>query len=481
MRQRVCGRGVSLVELTVVGLLLAALLTQLLWYPPTDDPDPDGFVTYTQQMLATGSLPESRRLPGYPVFLALASKLSARPLANNVYWLQLALMLAFSAAAWAVVRRWGGPLTAALFLAILAAPSFFARMSVVMLPDFIYALLFLPVFLAMVWWVLALRQRGGWVWLALFAVGLFVLQALRPTTAPLTALLLPALGVGWLSQRWTGRSVARLRDVLARGVALTVVALVVFAAVDRLLDTGARAYNATVPMYRAVIFLPPASDSPAEARIEAAKARFAQSEGQPIERARFQTYPRFRFYDEMRLEDVAAVWRDRLLAHPGRYLLSVWDDLRLGHYLLARTMVPFVLDLDRVPLFQVLYPPDDGSPRSQVFRRTGLILLEREPYPAMFPVQVEVAQAILALVAVWGLSGLGVWQLGRIAPGLTATFAVLGLLLVLMTAATNTVDPRYLLPVMPLVYLAEATGLAWIVRRLLGQLRTGAASAQSMR
>ena len=189
-------------------------------------------------------------------------------------------------------------------------------MSVVMLPDAIYSMLFLPVFLAINWWVLAARPRGGWLWLAPFALGLFVLQTLRPTTAALTLLLLPALGAGLLAQTWSRlQSGAALAVVGAHG-ALAVVGMVAFVAVDRLLDTGARAYNANVPLYRIVIFLPPADNSPAEQRIEAAKARFREQEGQAIERARFLTYLTFPFYDELPLDDVRAVWLGRLRSHP---------------------------------------------------------------------------------------------------------------------------------------------------------------------
>lgn len=456
-----------------MGLLFVVLVAQLLSYPPTDDPDPDGFVSYAQQLLATRALPESRRLPGYPAFLAVLSGLSPRPIARNVYWVQMALTVGFMVAAWAAVRRWTGPLTAALFLGIVAAPSFFARMSVVMLPDALYTMLFLPVFLAICWWALDARPRGGWLWLAPFAVGLFVLQTLRPTTAALTLLLLPALCIGLLAQERLNRTYTALWPAVVRVAALGMVSLVVFVAVDRLLDTGARAYNATVPLYRVVIYLPPATDSPAEQRIEAAKARFRELEGQPIERARFLTYLTFKFYDELPLEDVQAVWLARLRAHPFRYLGSVLEDLRLGHYLLARTIVPFFLDLDRVPLFRVLYPQDDGSERSRLFRQTGLTVLEREPYPASFPLQTEALQAALRVLAVWGLIALGVWQLGRRYPGQTATLTTLAALFVLMTAATNTVDARYLLPFMPLVYLAQAAGLVWIARSLLAAGQPG--------
>ncbi|MCC7372066.1 MAG: hypothetical protein IT306_26860 [Chloroflexi bacterium] len=463
----------TLLEAVLVVLLFLVLLAQLLSYPPTDDPDPDGYVTYAEHLRTTRTLPESRRLPGYPAFLAVVSTLSPRPIARNVYWVQLALMMLCSGVAWALLRRWAGPLVAATALGIVAAPSYLTRMSVVMLPDAVYTFIFLPVFSAIGWWVLSRQPRGGWLWLLPFAIGLFVLQALRPTTAALTLLLIPALLVGAWAQRRDTLSPLPWKVAFPRLGALLAVALTMFILVDHFLDTGARAYNADVPLYRVVIYLPPASDAPAEQRIEAAKARFREQEGQPIERARFLTYLVFQFSVELPLEDVRAVWLARLMAHPTAYLGSVVEDLRLGHYQLTRTMVPFFIDLDRIPLFRILYPRDDGSPAARVFYQSGLEILEREPYPATFPVETAVLQAVLRVIAFWGLLVLGAWQLAKPAPGQVALWLTLAALFTLMTAATNTVDARYLLPFMPPVVLAQAVGLVWIARTLAGWTGTG--------
>lgn len=452
----------------MVVVLFLTLLAQLLSYPPTDDPDPDGYVSYAEHLRTWHTLPESRRLPGYPAFLAVVSTLSPRPIARNVYWVQLALMMLCSGVAWALVRRWAGPLVAATALGILAAPSYFTRMSVVMLPDAVYTFLFLPVFIAMGWWALNRHPRGGWFWLLPFAAGLFALQSLRPTTSALTLLLAPALLVGVWAQRRDTLSPLPWRTVTLRLGALLAVALTVFVLVDRLLDTGARAFNSQVPLYRVVIFLPPASDSPAEQRIEVAKARFREQEGQPIERAKFLTYLVFQFYVELPVEDVRAVWFARLKAHPTAYVWSVIEDLRLGHYQVTRTMVPFFVDLDRIPLFRVLYPRDDGSPAARLFYQSGLEVLEREPYPATFPLETAALQAVLRVIAFWGLLGLGAWRLARVAPGQTAMWLTLAALFTLMTAATNTVHARYLLPFMPLVALTQAAGMVWIARTLAG-------------
>jgi hypothetical protein len=467
-------RGSKIVEGVLITLLAVLLVLQLLEYPVTDDPDPDGYVSYANHLTSTGRLlPDSRRLPGYPAFLALVAKASNRPLARNVYWVQFGLYVVAVLAAWLLVRRRFGPLTALILLGIVAAPCYVTRMSVVMLPDVPYTILWLPIFLAMGWWVISDHPPGGWVTLIPFGVGLLVLQAIRPTTVPLAILFVPALILGVLlargqeSQygvrfRW-GRGAA-----IGRALGLLGVALVVAVIADQLLDTGARAYNADVLAYRVAIFLPPAANTPAaftpaDTRIEAAKQHFREIEGQPIEQARFLTYPTFVFYDEINREDVLAVWQGRLLAHPIEYVGSILGNLRLTHYLIARRLVPFFLDLGHLSLFVEYFPRDDGSPAATLFRRTGLLVMDQQPFPANYPFEVETTWAVLRLLAVWGLAGFGVWQLGRRLPELTIAMTILGLLFVLTTAATNTADIRYVLPFVPLIYLAEAVGLVWLV------------------
>jgi hypothetical protein len=471
-----------MVESVLVTLLAVLLVLQILDYPVTDDPDPDGYVSYATYLTTTGRLqPDSRRLPGYPTFLALVSEVSSRPLARSVYWVQAGLYVAAVVAAWLVVRRRFGPLTALLALGIVAAPCYVTRMSVVMLPDVPYTILWLPIFLAMGFWVVSDQPPGGWVTLIPLGLGLLVLQAIRPTTTPLALLFVPALIVAILLARGS-ESTYGIRFSWGRGAAirraggLLGVVLLVAVISDRLLDTGARAYNLDVLAYRVAILLPPAAKtpgaySPADVRIEAAKQRFLEIEGQPIEQARFLTYPKFVFYDEIKREDVLAVWQGRLQAHPLLYVGSILDNLRLTHYLIARRLVPFFLDLDHLSLFVEYFPPDDGSPAASLFRRTGLLVLEQQPFPANYPLEVETAWAVLRLVAVWGLTGLGVWQLGRRLPELTIALATLGVLFVVTTAATNTADIRYVLPFVPLVYLAEAIGLVWIVESVVDAVR----------
>jgi hypothetical protein len=459
-----------LVELVLLGLLMILLVAQLLSYPPTDDADRDGYVAYANHLLANGSrLPDSRLLPAYPWFLSIASKVTGVPPARAAYWTQIVLTVAFVAVTWRAIRRLTGPFIALLFLGIVAAPSYFARMAVVVHPDALLMIVFVPVLLATTWWILALERPGGWLWLAPIGIGLYVLQALHPRMSILALLLVPALAVGLLVERSFQPLMAKTKLMPAtyRALSLMVVGLMAFGAVDGLLDTGARAFVGATAQYRVVTFLSPGATSVADQRIEAAKLRFREVEGQPIERARFMSYQTFSLPNELPIEDVRAVWRERLRSHPFQYALSVLNDLRLGHYFVARPFVPFFPNLDRVPIFRAPYPPDDGSLRSTLFRWTGLSVLEQEPYPANYPLQIETLYALIRVVAVWTLVAIGLWQVSVQSRGITVAIVTLFGLYVLVTAATSTIDARDVLPFVTLIYLAEAVGLAWLAQLLV--------------
>lgn len=459
------------IEAIVVVAVTAALLVQLLSYPTTTDPDPDGYVSYANHLLATGELPRSRRLPGYPVFLAAATLLFPGTLHEAVYWAQLWLMVAACLGVWAFARWRFGPLPAILFLGMVAAPSYLSRMSVLMLPDVPYSLLMLPFLLGVGWWTLAIRPPGRWWWLVILGLALFALHATRPTTFALLALYLPSLIVGLLVQRWIGDAsrLTSLRNALIRTGALLAIGMVVLVLNDRLLDTGARAYNAELIAYRVVTQLPPASGSAAEKRIEEAKRRFRRIEGQPIEEARFGTYEKFAMYTEFRQADVMEVWRDRLYAHPVEYLGVVWQEIRLGHYMLARHVVPYFMDLTRFSLFSARYPRDDGTPEGNMFRQYGLVVLDRKAGPAHYPLETDTTAAILQLIAAWGLLGLGVWRAAARYAAQTLALILLFVGFVVAVAATNTLDARYLLPFIVPIYLGQALGIAWIATVLSRQ------------
>jgi hypothetical protein len=146
--------------------------------------------------------------------------------------------------------------------------------------------------------------------------------------------------------------------------------------------------------------------------------------------------------------------------------LSVVNDLRLGHHMLARRFVPYYTDISRIELFVAFYPRNDGSTEGNLFRRTGLIILDRKPLPAHYPHRVDTTLAIVQLVSVWGLLGTGVWRVWRRDGALVIAFGMALLLFVVGMAATNTVDSRYLLPFATLIYLGQAIGVAWIAQWL---------------
>jgi hypothetical protein len=459
----------ALVEVAGVILLVTVLLIQLLSYPTTEDPDPDGYVSYANQLLATGTLAPSRRLPGYPIFLAVVARTVPGPLNEAVYWVQLWLTVLVCLGAWAWTRWRFGALPALCLLGIVAAPSYFSRMAVLMLSDVPYSMLMLPLLLGIGWWTLAAAPRGGWLWLLPFALLTFVLQATRATTLGIVVPFAGLLVVGLLVARRLGQAsrLAGPRTALARAAALIAVALLVGVACDRYLDTGAREFNADMLRYRAAVMLPPADNSAAERRIEDAKRRYRRVEGQRIEDARFSAYDSFDLHVEIRADDVRAVWQARLLAHPGQYLASVLDEFRLGHYIVARQFVPYFLDVPRYVRVWAHYPRNDGSPEGDLFRRSGLVVLDRPGAPPHNGLEVDQTSAIVQLAVVWGLIGLGLWRLWRRDAALIVAFVGTFVIFNVAVAATNTIDARFLLPFAIPIYLLEAIGVAWIAQTLV--------------
>jgi hypothetical protein len=173
----------------------------------------------------------------------------------------------------------------------------------------------------------------------------------------------------------------------------------------------------------------------------------------------------------MKREDVEAVWRARLFAHPAHYAGSIFDNLRLSQYLVSRRLVPFFQDSARLPVLAEPYPRDDGSQSSALFRRTGLVVPEQQPPPENTPLGINVAWALLRMFVVWGLAAVGIWQLSRLVPEMVIAIGLLGMLFVLTLAATSTVDIRDLLPFVPLVYLTQAVGLTWLIEAMVARTR----------
>jgi hypothetical protein len=223
-----------LAEAVIVVLLVMELVAQLMTYPPTYSPDPDGYVTYAQYLRDNRALmPSFPRLPGYPFFLALVTDLSSAPLPDNVWWVQGFLMVVLAVVAWALTRRWFGRLPAIVLLGILAAPCYFTRMSVVMLTDMLYSVLILPLLLAIVWWAFRPGSRRSWLWCLPFLLGMFVTQTIRPTTFLLGLMLGPSIVAGYLVARWLRHLGGELGPqlVLARAAVVMLLAFISFAAV----------------------------------------------------------------------------------------------------------------------------------------------------------------------------------------------------------------------------------------------------------
>jgi uncharacterized membrane protein YobD (UPF0266 family) len=463
---RRCGQ---VLEFFVAGVLVLLFAMQLMHYP-VQGGDPDGYVTLADHVAATHQLlPGSARMPGYPVFLALASGVLGMRFNEAGYWFQIGLALILAVGSWWFVRQVLGRRTALVFLLILATPNFLARIATMTLSDFLFAAFWVPFSIGAVVWLVRPggRRTDALSFVALIAL-LFVLQAVRPSGVLMTGELLAGVAVAVVVAallRWpAARGVLSTRRFWLKTFAMTVAMVVVFVAEDLAFGAGVRDFNALALQYRIVLALPAASAAPEDQQVEAIKERYRQIEGEPVESSRG-----VRRKDESPYPSpaqVSAVWSARLAAHPWLYVSTIVRDLKLNHFIVARYYVPFLTDSNTFSL-PLHYPMDDGSFASNVFRSTGLSVPDGYSVLGNDWVVRAVVEDIGQLFLMWGTLALGIWALLRRHFFVTVGLLVAAGLYTLMLAATVIPDPRYMLPFAVPCYIAQARGITYIFDKLV--------------
>ena len=143
---------------------------------------------------------------------------------------------------------------------------------------------------------------------------------------------------------------------------------------------------------------------------------------------------------------------ERVMAHPlGLPGCGVQQTLWRYHNF-VKQYAPFTSE---TRLYTLSYPPDDGSPRSTLFRTYGIELTgvpETATWDELWwPAVGEVARIVCFLVTV----GIGAARLVRRfrAPALAVLLAIV--ILLGIVGITLVLDPRYVLAFSPAIYLAE--------------------------
>jgi hypothetical protein len=454
-------RALLLVEVAVWIVLAVLLVRQLLSYDVTRDPDPDGYATYANHLKETWSLMHHhRRLPGYPLFLAVVDSIGPSTMHVDAYWAQFGLYLGWATILWLWVRRLTGPLVGLVFLAILAAPSFLTRSAIVMVADFLACVTFALSALVLYRAIRAPTRRQFAGWLGLLALLVALTFVIHPSTRPILVVLTGCLGLAALVYREPLR--------LARLVVALAVIAVSTSAASAVADRGSAQFiRGTIAMW-VLVCIPPATDTEEDRLIEATKRSLADRLGYPTEHAVPQFYPEFTPIQDIPDARLQAMALERVLAQPlglpGCGIRhSFW---RYNNF--VKQYAPFATETRFIMLS---YPPENGSPRSTLFRTYGIELMgvpDTATWDELWWLAVgEVARIVWFLVSVC----VGAASLVRRfrAPALAVMLAIMawgcivGLTLVL--------DSRYFMMFSPAIYLGEAVGIVAIVGRLVRPLR----------
>jgi hypothetical protein len=258
--------------------------------------------------------------------------------------------------------------------------------------------------------------------------------------------------------------------IAVRAAALVGVSLLLQTAILTICGSGALTFYRNAMHARIATYLSPVADTDADRIVERAKAEISAREGQRMEDENFTNTL------AVVQPAIEEVWWPRLTGRPLEYLGVVLDELRRKHYLVGTSFVPFAADT--TPSMSRI-PRKDASVVSRVYRTTGFYL------PGLGEgLQASagaLAEGLFRTALLWGTLLAGLAALHRRSPFVTLTllFALGGYILAL--ASGIFIDGRYLLPFAPLIYAAQASGLARFVTTLVARRSDAADATESSR
>lgn len=489
-----------------VFLLAAALAVKMaLEFPLTEDPDPEGFVTYARHLQSSWTLLEHRRPPVYPAILALVDKVGSASVQVEAFYLHIALTVAFVSVAGLFVCRTFGFLTALLFAStFLIGGSYFIWMSSLMLSDIVLTILYWMVLLC-AWFALRAKGFSRYLWLLAISVAVFVGQGVHASFDKRLLLVAAVAVFLWgahdlLLRVSTGRQ-QRFLGLSAAAVLLSISGVTIGAAtlsnqlllpnreptpyVD--LDEWLKLPTNYYGMWWTIVqltCLPPASNpSSLDLQLEQAKDAVSSRMGYRIERHRLASLnigspyePLRRFFEQNGREVPLDSWRARAWAHPAKFVGCSLSELKTQYHRIIRDITPWRPLGEKI--FNVQgWPAPTDSLRDRLFWKWGINFIGTEPVDAsaqtlLFAGIVELLKAI----AVIGSMVLGTLLIDR-RLGLMAGSIVLlsGVGWLLAASLINSAETRYLMPTLPYIALAQAVAgtavLRWNAQRLSGFVR----------
>lgn len=459
--------------------LLFLVLKQYLSYDVVSDPDPEGYVSYATHLVQNWTLPEEhRRLPGYPFFLVLVDALGPNGMLLDAYWAQFVLTAILVFVMWWYARKTYGVWVGLAFVGLFAIPNnFFVYFSTVAMSDLLrQVFLTIHFFLVMRYLDDRLPILDYWR-LLLLSINGAVTYLIHPGSQGIIYIFVFFLAASALVYGYAGKR--KPDHVFSRALAIKLVVVVLALAVvvavcKQWADRGNSLFYENWSGWRVAMCLPPASHNQLSEKIESAKNEISHRLGYPIEYARPNIFPELGatpIYETPPFGATREEWKQektaRLYAHPVQYLGCMFREILYRHYDVINHYSPLMPDN---AFYKPAYRPMDSSPASQVFRVTGIDLVQIDANANWREILGPLAQAIVKIVVFYGLLAIGLAVAAKRTPILTIAIPLTAIGWSLAIVTLVSLEPRYLLPFAPFIHLAQALAIVTIVKHLLGFL-----------
>lgn len=471
MARRDLKRNYGLVNASEVAFLVLCLWiiwSQALSYAtPTNDPDPDGYTSYSTRLRQQFEVDRQfRRYPGYPIFITVANKvfLSEKPdppggIHKPVHMLQTTVCLLFVVGFYIIVRNAFGILVAWISVAIIAFQSFLVLYTSLPFPDFIYSIGWAGCFWHIFHWVRSTQIVPSRFNLLVFILGIVLLQLIKPNAT--TILIFFALSLGFViiigaAKFQFSRELTRV-NLIKCGI-MSVIAVIVAILIILLFGSGPLDFVSREAKIKIVYYLPPASLSNVEMKIEAGKANWQANHGMKIEEENFLGEQH-----EIPFELVDRVWLQRLAAHPLQYVKVILGEFLRKHYLIVDAYVPFSANTRNALYVHIM--PKSTTIESKLYRSTGLWVDQIGDGTIAI---VNISRPVIRVILFWSILLIGWSQLFKNYPVFVAAMTMCMILYAILHAAMIFIDSRYMLVFAVMLYLTQAVGLASIIRYCVG-------------
>jgi hypothetical protein len=422
----------------------------------------------------------------------VADAMSPDSMLLDAHRLHLALAAGFGIGLMFAVARTFGSVVALLFSAILAAPNFLAYVFMMPLADLTSVI---ATYLAVALLFACCRAQGRkrWLFFLLFAAATLASELIHPAMSRRLLIFAFAAFVVWLVhdrlKRAAAPALTRRRLATLAGVAIVAMlahlaALQWFAKqvpmpyMDQALSEASTAnFLNHWKNYRGILCLPPAGRDGLSLEIERVKDAVSRDIGYRVERTVPPgVHPRFKEFFKSTPVPLDE-WIRRLREHPFDFALCAADEWRAKYHTIVRHLTPFAADLR--DWITVSYPPDSGSPRDRLFWSFGVNLLGDLPPDAPAG---DVGRLLLREAArialVLGMLLAGLVMLERRFPSYGAIFALGTFGWMAAGASLLPLETRYLMPMIPVIYLCYALSIAGAIRLAV---RAGRAAFRRLR